>query len=502
MKRLQYWNKEGRVSRSLFKQPRNDSSDESTEGQPTLPQTQPLTNSLPLRVLSEVFYWCTPTATDQEHSDPRFALTLSYVCSHWRAVALDSPFLWTYTKIKVIESVLDPAIQLLRLYLLRSKMLHVFVDVDFVCPSASFPKQIFYQPAMPFFEEIIDVVRQCKPANALEDSFFVTHLEASSTDRQPMREEWYFWSARTAEASSLTSAPLTGSEIQPSFDFNSKSLTRPGPEPSVTIRASHNALGAFMLKPYLPWASSLTSITIKDLNNYTNLTLRDTATILRAFPVLAHCSIHIDFEDNDVLPLEPMQPVELLRLESLSLSWPSWVDPGPLIDALYSPSLQELDLRGGTPDTVEVENWHHLGRFLQRSSPPLSWLILERFDSFHAPLLDALAHVPSLVGLWLEDCLLDNALIHGLRAIGLLSSLHTFVLCECGSVDAVVLAQSLKESATESHADSQVMVHVVDCGDVTSDHALAVEEMGVSNLEIRLKPPSIEFDRSSSDDEI
>ncbi|THH00738.1 hypothetical protein EW145_g7035 [Phellinidium pouzarii] len=457
-----------------------------------------LTNRLPPEVLLEIFYWCIPLASDKDYSSPRFSLTLSQVCSYWRTIALDSPRLWTYTKIEVINQALSPALKLLRLYLLRSNMCNVFIDVDFL-PATAYSAQ-FSNPVLHLFEEIVNVARQYRPAYILEDSVLVTHLEASSTERQPTREEWYFWSARTAKPSSQSSV-LSGSSSDSDMQLVGTSHTTPDPPPSVTIRALRLAVGAFTLEPYFSWASSLTFLILKDYNNFTNLTPNKAAHILRTFPLLVHCSVHIDYADVHVLPddAEQGEPVELIYLKSLAISWAVWVDSGPLIDALHTPALKELELVGRLPDTEDMGNWLHLSRFLQRNRPPLSHLILEQFDCFHAPLLQALSWAPNLKGLWLEDCLLNDTIIRGLYfgGNGVLRTLSTLVFLECYWVDIEVLALVLKEHASANGGNPSVKVHVNSCGVVNPAHIRLLEEMNITNIEFGGKDTSLDIGKLS-----
>lgn len=450
-------------------------------------------NAIPPEVLSEIFWWCTPTVDDQESVPPRSALTISHVCRHWRAVSVSSPYLWTYTKIPVYQGVLKPALALMELYLERARSRPIFVDLDFVDAYS------YYKPVLDLFEKVVSKAREHRPAFALADSFLATHLEASSTDEGPTREEWYFWNGRPAATSpsplhnNITSYMQLANTPAPARDVS----------PAVTLRALRIAVGSFILEPYLHWSSSLTFLVLKDKNDYTNLTVFEAARILAAFPLLVHCGMHIDFDMSDPPRLE-RGIVNLAFLQSLSLSWTDWIDIGPLLDSISAPSVRELELAGRLPDTATGDNWGHLESFLRRNSPPLSHLILDQIDCFHISFLNVQALVPTLEGLWLEDCLLHDTIIRGLvPALGP-RGLKTLVLLECYAFNIEVLARTMKEAhGTDTRddrgtEDEKVKVYVDGC-EVTPANVEIIRQMGLDNLEIgpSSMPVDLKDDESS-----
>lgn len=422
-------------------------------------------NDLPPEVLSEILYWCIPTAKDQESSKPRFALVLSHVCRHWRNIALETPRLWTYTKIRVIQHHLPPALELMKLYLERSKTCPIFIDIDFV------DIWMYYAPVLKLFEQVVEFTRKYRPVNLLLDSFLATHLEAGSDKDMARREEWYFWSAR-AKVEELELAP--GSDLSDGQGNNA----------AVTLRALRVANGSFVLDPYLSWASSLTYLVIKDLNNYTNLTLPGALQVLDVFPLLVHCTLHIDYDDTSPLPATR---VEMKHLKSFSLSWVEWVDMGRFVDALAMPALEELELSGYVPDTANGGPWRHLANFVARNRPPLKHLILDEIDCFHVSMLDALALTPQLEGLWLENCILDDTIVRGLHAdgtVGVTASLATLVLIRCYAFDVDVLAEVLVDVRTRRQAEHRqgLTAYVDDCGMLTREKLERLRAMDVVEL--------------------
>lgn len=290
-----------------------------------------------------------------------------------------------------------------------------------------------------------------------------------------------------------------------------------------------------MLQPYLPWTSSLTFLIIRDIHSFTSFTNNDAALVLSAFPLLVHCALHITLADIDDLmdhgevaaQVDMMNVttglVRLNHLKSIALSWSAFADIGPLLDALATPSLTELELSGALPFAGDNERWSHLSNFLHRSAAPLTFLTLEHTDCLYLALIECLEACPNLKGLWLDDCIVDDDLIRGLyrppltmnslpgAAIGLgkgvLTTLNTLVLRSCYlfSLDVLisvlrareehlgpdpttptqlsVRGQQLQASqGSNSNTSENLMTYVVDCGDVTPVQARMIENLGMGGL--------------------
>lgn len=459
-------------------------------------------NALPPEILAEIFFWCTPSAGSQEHFPVRGAMTISHVCSLWRSIAIDTPRLWTYTKIPVVQHKLDPTLALLRMYLERAKRCVVFVDIDFV------DIWTYYRPVLILFEEIVEKVKMMRPPEDIEDSFLATHLEASSTEDRPYREEWYFWSARPSSSSSSNRQQIqqTSGRGPSTSSMMIGGKSDVSQRAAITLRAFRLAVGSFVLEPYLPQSNSLTYLVLRDLNNYTNLTPHTAALILSSFPLLVHCTLHIDFTDAGVLPGEGA--VHMQHLMSLSLSWSDWVDTGSLLDTLTVPSLRELELIGRVPDVSPTSNsstpdghWPHLIRLLARNRPRLEHLILEQIDLFHVPLLPTLAYLSNLQGLWLDDCLIDDEIIRGLGPT-ITSGLRTFVGIDCYQLDARVFADVVRSASEGRSADIPPLSVYVDGTDpLCVDDVVKIQEMGPALSEFNIGPKSMPVDLLAESEE-
>ena len=99
-------------------------------------------------------------------------------------------------------------------------------------------------------------------------------------------------------------------------------------------------------------------------------------------------------------------------LTFLFISWDWLVDVGPVLDALHTPALRRLGLRGPPPTR---RAWPHLRRFLRRCSPPLTQLSIKEVGFTDIQLLECLRLAPQLTNLSLSHCSVDSAFIRALR---------------------------------------------------------------------------------------
>lgn len=536
MKHLQYWSEDDeqiyteiatarpRFRRSSTIRPSRTSSRSRTLGE--------LLHSLPPELLAEIFWWCTPSIHSQDTSPPHSPLVLTHVCQHWRIIATKTPSLWTYTKLSVYDQLLAPALELMKLWLKRSGMMPVFIDLDFE-DSVS-----YYRTVLKLFEEVISVAKQYRPAWYIADSFLATHLEVVSGKMSPKREEWYFWAARPSN--SQPSPPSTHSRGR-----SISSLSQNPHPPTITIRALRFAFGPFVLQPYLPWTSSLTFLILRDTHAFTSFTNNDAALVLSSFPMLVHCAMHITLADIDDLMDAEQDPVAMMgaqedmmtvtaghvrlrHLKSFSISWSAFADVGPLLDSLTLPSITELELSGALPYVGNNERWPHLSTLLHRSNAPLAFLTLEHTDCIYLALIECLDACTVLKGLWLDDCIVDDDVIRGLyrppHALlssdgseyivgpgkGVLTTLNTLVLQSCYLISLDILIGVLKardqyfnpstptpasvHALSQSHVqtssqqgtgngdENRLMTYVVDCGELTPMQSRMLERLGMRDL--------------------
>ena len=72
-----------------------------------------------------------------------------------------------------MQGELQPALEMMALYLQRSKSQPVFIDVDFIDLFS------YYRPVLDLFEQFVSKARECKPPELISSSFLATHLEAT-----------------------------------------------------------------------------------------------------------------------------------------------------------------------------------------------------------------------------------------------------------------------------------------------------------------------------------
>ena len=404
---------------------------------PTLGQ---LMSYLPSELVSSIFIWCTPTVSDKHVSSSAatFSITLSHVCREWRAVVLSTPRLWEYTKVTIYRRDSFSASEIMKLYLVRSRMRPVFIDIDF-CDIWT-----FYDSPLDIFNELIEIARQYRPEYTAADSFLATHLEASSSRGQPTLQEWYFWSARPSQTTLPLYSP-PGKRAFPSITEHEENGLQLGSKwlPSVTLRAFRMTIGYFTIEPYIGWSNSLTFLIIKDLHHFTNVSLSGAALVLSFFPLLIHCSLHIDIADHVNFSISE---VKMQYLRTFVLSWSGHINVGSLVDAIYAPDLRELELSGKLPGRNPEQSWDHLLDFMHRNHLQLTHLILEHIDCFRVSLPECLRLSPSLLGLWLENCILDNGIINDLyrpATARILVKLDTLVIIACSNFSLETLVSVL-----------------------------------------------------------
>ncbi|TDL24215.1 hypothetical protein BD410DRAFT_786310 [Rickenella mellea] len=409
--------------------------------------------SLPPEITTEIFYWCSPTFDDQNRSTPQELLYLTHVCRAWRRIAHSSPRLWTYTKVVVYDHVFDSSVDLMKLWIRRAKSCPLFVDVDFVDNFVSTGN------VLPVFEKLVGIAQRYRSALP-EDVIWETHIELTSNETLPTREEWYFWSAKRSR---VKSTKLDAAIFK--------------------IRGLRMVLSPFHLNSFTALSPSLTFLELKDFNNFTNLTNDDCIVILSTFPRLIHCGLHLDFSDA----LAPA-PVVLQYLRSFSVSWANLEDVGPLFDALTAPVLKELELSGVLPNSPNG-TWDHLRRFLYRNRPPLTNLIMDGIDCFHIELLDCLS-ICSVERLWLEDCVLDDNLVEGFHKgvhasdrppDGVLRSLKMLSLWSCVefTMDQLISVLAASKAYRGKLLDE---VYVRNGGRIREDHYHSLKTLGVREV--------------------
>lgn len=412
-------------------------------------------HSLPIEILGEIFWWCSPTLRDRRYP-PLSSLYLSHVCRLWRHASISTPRLWTYTKVVVRQFSLRSPLELMKLWFIRAKSCPLLVDVQFVeKPDGKSPGTV-----LSLFQEIVLTAQRYRSI-PLANPHVESRISASSSETIPLLTERHSWNA--------------GQELLPSNALGSH-------VEYMKIHAVRYAEASFAMDLHLPLKHTLTYLEVKDHNGLFNLTNEECISILSNFPYLVHCTLHINYP-RDV----ESDMVRLQHLKYLSLSWGDLLDVGPLLDSIDCPSLEALELLGILPEETEEASWDHLYQLLLRCQPPLRYLDLGGIDCFFIGLLNCLPLSPNLERLWLDDCILDDSILAGLhkradntgRRAGVLSTLKTLGLVSCCDFSVDLLINILH--ASKRNDSSLEELYVIDCEEVDEAQKLAFEALNLGD---------------------
>lgn len=332
---------------------------------------------LPIDVMIEVFKLCCPTPGSRRHLIS--PIILCCVCRGWRDLAMGLPDLWTYLQLRVVRFELDGPLATIRLWLSRVKNRPLVVDVTFLEDStAHSPLNILRQ-----VNKVLDSVSTFSPA--------------------PLAQN------RLTAAITSTSLPCSGQTALEMY-------TWAGPEPtsgkhstgSVQINITRQVDIVYGLEGHTQLSSYLTVIDLADPRGMIELAPEEGHNILSSFPMLEKCSLRLGRSPSPLMTV----PHLMMHLKILSLSWSNVLDSSNVLNAIYAPYLEFLELDGlvSPPSFIEDVGWFQpeLMEFLERSQPPLRVLELSKVDLGGIDLLSCLALTGNLYALLLEDCTIDE----------------------------------------------------------------------------------------------
>lgn len=342
-----------------------------------------LIGSLPQELVSEIFIW---VCDDGPSTSLGFiyttmqALHLSHVSRFWRDVALRTPRLWTNLQIIVRKANLEPALELVKLWVPRSMSRPMSIGVTFKDNHGEY--LLFPQDTLTLFRAITKaaaLLKETRNRSTLAKAYFETHIRSGSYGVVPVLEERYQWYSGVSD-------PPNPTEI----------LNLP-----LTVLGAWQTVDEFGSDFHGRLRNSLTKIDLRDTNGITCVSNSELLVILAEFPLLRHLSANINLGDSP-----PNEIVIANNLISFDLSWLYITDIGPLLDELVAPNLQELQLSG---EIAAGGPWNHLLDFFDRSKPPIRQLSLRELDGGPSRLSDCLAMLTHLETLWLEFCILDTS---------------------------------------------------------------------------------------------
>ncbi|KAH8108622.1 hypothetical protein DFH11DRAFT_1747588 [Phellopilus nigrolimitatus] len=345
------------------------------------------------------------------------SLVLSHVCHLWREVASTTPEIWTYANLRAPRQSIESPVALMKLWISNSRNCPLVIDLDL----SQFALYKTPDAVLPTIKELTALVAQAKPS-------------LLSTETMP-----------------LTNIPGLRTEIEQCARGTFQ--LRVSTKPCLFIGMDgHKDFG-----PYL------VHLDLRDHENRIALTTEECFSIMRTYGNLRHLALRIEHTSDDMLTTHT-----LINLKTLCLSWAEAGDPAPVLDCLFAPSLECLELDGLLPPA----RWDHLLNFLTRCAPPLRSLDLYKLRCADIDILACLAHCMGLERLWLEECAVDELLVDEFtgrlyplieEAQHTLESLRTLGLVRCASFDSKRLFREFCISGLVWKATKLNGLYISDC---------------------------------------
>lgn len=362
---------------------------------PTVPNRQ---LPLPDEVLSEIFLYCVPDEAPSATSPP---LTLTWVCRHWREVAVSLPQLWT--QITLGERGTDPGkdVRLLDLWVSRSgcslpldlKMYHEMKDNE---------KPVFFDPA--------------------RGEKYIVGMKFLLNKLLSIAHRW-----RTLELHALDLYVLgpilrglvNGAPRLEKLSVSTKYFDFFGSVFFLDMDGCPSLQNMRLLCPMLcPTASSQVANSMSSLEIRFCPLMKDCLTWLSICPNLERLSVRFFRAVPSSLPQNAM-PLKLGRLKYLTVScFSDDSDPNPLLELLELPSLSEFTLdMNGIIHSEQGESWsNRMSSILIRSSASLEQLTLLGTTITSDALLRLLRQTVQLRHLTISGASVDDSLIYALAS--------------------------------------------------------------------------------------
>ncbi|KAH8112974.1 hypothetical protein DFH11DRAFT_1841997 [Phellopilus nigrolimitatus] len=335
---------------------------------------------IPLELLGEIFYWVCPTCIDRLSAPAMSPLVLSHVCRLWRHVAFATPGIWTYTSLTAPRRSLASPIALMNLWLSHSKTHPLVIDLDL----SEFTKFRKSDAVLPTVKALTALAVRLKPILSPDKVPLTVSIKPSVEVEFPHLAEEY-----------CSSTDQTGHFSRGTFQLR------------VLLRPRFH-LG---MENHRDFGPHLVHLDLRDHENLICLTIEECVLIMGIYPKLQYLALRVGYATDVVLEAHTLTDLTTLRL-----SWEGDDNPGRVLDALHAPRLVVLELDGPLPppDFVVGNRWPHLLSFLARSAPPLRSLELHKLCVSKMDILACLARCVGLERLWLEECTVDERLVHEL----------------------------------------------------------------------------------------
>ena len=410
-------------------------------------QLSQLIRSLPHELISEIFIWVCDVEQDPSTGLMQTtiqAMRLSHVSRFWRTIALGTPRLWTKLQVVVKRANIEPALELIKLWVPRSMSRPITICVSFKSNQGKY--LLYPEDTLTLFQAITKAAALLKNIHdnrTLKEAYFESHIKAGSYGVVPTLEERYHWFSGVPR-------PPTPEE-RPSLPL--------------TVLGDWQTVDEFGSDFHSRLRNSLTRLDLQDTNGITCVSNTELLIILGEFPFLRHLSAYVNLGD-----LPPSEAVVAQHLENLELSWLYITDVGPLLDQLVAPNLTELQLSGEIPAGGQ---WPHLLEFFRRSKPPIKQLCLRELDGRTSQLSECLSLLPNLQILWLEFCVLDDPLVFTHSHRPTLDNLQTLGLVSCENMSGDSLIQVFRDIGPTSLKE----LYILECPDVSEANCETLQRM-------------------------
>ena len=120
-------------------------------------------------------------------------LRLSHVSKLWREAACSTPKLWSHLHVFVRRANVEPALELVRLWVARCR--HHPLKVDITFQDERGPFVLYPEDSLGLFHQITKTAAMLRKGldYELDKSYFETHVKAGSSGVMPVIEEKYLW---------------------------------------------------------------------------------------------------------------------------------------------------------------------------------------------------------------------------------------------------------------------------------------------------------------------
>lgn len=428
-------------------------------------------HKLPTELLGEIFSWSMPVIPSFRAADGPMLFTA--VCGRWRECAISQSGLWdTIYLPSPLDGLSGGVLELCKLWLDRSRNRPLSID---------FHLSSDYQPWKISHKHIRDV------ENFVE--VLVPHAY------------------RISKLLRISPRFLLGDLLLENMEIlDDLFLCDTGDEGSGRVHVTHGTLKVpdnlrclslrqtfFDLKAFSSF-NRLAHLDLWQLQGEGSMSIGSCLQVLRCMPWLESCTMDVAQGDYAIDQMDT--DIVMQNLSFLFISWDWLVDVGPILDAISTPVLRRLGLRGPPPS---AQKWTHLSRFITRCKPQLTQLSLKEIGFTDIQLLDCLKQLTTLTNLSISHCSVDTNFIRALRLDGklplrsnVLPFLEFLSLEACDNFDVRDLVVMLNSRGKSLPPLAQKLkgIRLSLCKRIMESRRDDLENSGVENVIIKVAKPT------------